>query len=208
MLSLWVSKDEGWQVGVRLFVLVLLVFMCVLGHELTHSLRARSLGIDVPCITLYAIGGIASMQRIPRDPGQEFSISIVGPAFNFLLAAVIYFPLYLVIGKENLYSPSLESWPRTFANVFWANPVLGFFNLIPAFPMDGGRILRSILARKLSYVQATRISVFLGQFFAIIFFLLGFWKRHWMLALVGIYVFFSASGEMKMAKGSGHEPSA
>ncbi len=204
-LSLWASKEGDWQASIRCFVLVLLIFACVLGHELTHSLRARSLGIEVPCITLYAIGGVASMQRIPRDPAQEFSIAVVGPLFNFVLAAVLFFPLYFLIGKDDLFSPSLESWPRTFANVFWVNPVLGIFNLLPAFPMDGGRILRSTLARKLTYVRATRISVFLGQFFAILFFLFGLWKRHWMLALVGVYVHFSASKEMRGAR---HESSA
>lgn len=195
LLSFWIARDEGAQAGVRIFVLVLLIFVCVLGHELAHSLRAKSLGINVPYITLYPMGGVASMQRIPRNPSEEFSISIVGPLFNFALAALLYFPLYFLIGKENLFSPSLESWPRTFANVFWANPTLGLFNLIPAFPMDGGRILRSILAPRLGYRRATRISVFLGVFFAILFFLLGLWKRHWVLVLVGVYVFRSALRE-------------
>ena len=199
-LSLWVSRDEGWQVGVRLFVLVILVFACVVGHEFTHSLRARALGIEVPYITLYPMGGVASMSRIPRKPLQEFTIALVGPLFNFALAALLYFPLYFLIGKEDLFSPSLESWPRTFANLFWANPVLGLFNLLPAFPMDGGRMLRSALACKLDYLHATRISVFLGRFFAILFFLFGVWKQHWMLVLVGIYVYFAASKEMRMAK--------
>ena len=198
-LSLWAAKDEGWQAGVRLFVLVLLVFVCVLGHELTHSLRAMSLGIRVPYITLYPMGGVASMSRIPREPSQEFSIAIVGPLFNFALAVLLYFPLVFFIGKETLFSPSLESWPRTFASVFWANPALGLFNLVPAFPMDGGRMLRSALALRLDHLRATRISVFLGRLFAILFFLLGLWKRHWMLVLVGIYVYFAASKEMRMA---------
>ncbi len=203
LLSLWVAKDEGWEVGLRLFVLVLLVFVCVLGYELTHCLKAKSLGIKVPYITLYPMGGVASLERIPRNPSQEFSISIVGPLFNFALAAVLFFPIYYGIGKENFFSPSLESWPRILANVFWINPVLGLFNLLPAFPMDGGRILRSFLAQRISYKRATRISVFLGQIFAILFSLLGLWKRHWMLILVGIYVFFSASKELK----SKHESS-
>ena len=198
-LSLWTAKDEGPAAALRMFVLVLCVFLCVLGHELSHSLRALSLGIRVPVITLYPMGGVASMARIPKDPLQELSIAIVGPLFNFALAAALYFPLLQVLGRENLFSPSLESWPRTFANVFWVNPVLGAFNLIPAFPMDGGRIFRSLLAFKLKYVTATRISVFLGQFFAILFFLLGVWKHHWMLVLVGFYVYFSASKEMKQA---------
>ena len=89
--------------------------------------------------------------------------------------------------------------------MFWANPVLGFFNLIPAFPMDGGRIFRSLLARFMDYFSATRIAVVLGRFFAILFFLLGLWKGHWMLSIVGVYVFFSASRELRAAS---HEPAA
>ena len=125
----------------------------------------------------------------------------MGPLFNFALAAVLFFPLRAWLGREALFSPSLDSWPQALANVFWANPVLGIFNLVPAFPMDGGRIFRSSLARFMNYVSATRISVFLGRFFAILFFLLGLWKHHWMLCLVGVYVFVAASREMKMALG-------
>ena len=198
-LSAWTAKDLGALARVRMFVVVLLVFLCVLGHEFSHSLVAQRLGFRVPLITLYPIGGVASMQRIPRDPNQEFLISVVGPLFNFALAALLYFPLKAVLGRDNLFSPSLESWPQTFANLFWVNPVLGLFNLVPAFPMDGGRILRSFLARFTNYVTATRISVFLGRFFAILFFLLGLWKHHGLLSLVGVYVFFSASREMRMA---------
>ncbi len=198
-LSLWIGREEGAAVGLRMFILVLGVFLCVIGHELSHSLRARSLGIRVPVITIYPMGGVASMARIPKDPWQEFSISVVGPFFNLILAGVLYFPMLLVMGRENLFSPSLETWPRTFANIFWANPVLAVFNLIPAFPMDGGRIFRALLALRLKYLTATRISVFLGQFFAILFFLLGIWKNRWMLLLVGGYVYFAASKEMKQA---------
>lgn len=194
-LSAYYTKDYGWVVGARVFTLVLLVFACVLGHELTHSLKAMSYGIRVPEITLYPIGGIASMQRIPRNPRQEFVISIVGPLFNFLLAALLFGPLYLLIGRDNLFSPSLESWPQTLANAFWINPILGAFNLIPAFPMDGGRLLRSALAWRMGYWKATRISVSLGHVFAILFFLLGLWFRYWMLALVAVFVYLSATQE-------------
>ena len=197
VFSLWTAYRIGPGAGLRLFVLILCVFACVLGHEFAHGLRALSLGIRVPAITLYPMGGVASMLRIPKNPWQEFSISIVGPFFNFALAALLYYPLLALIGRDNLFSPSLDDWPRTFAHLFWVNPLLGAFNLVPAFPMDGGRMLRSLLAWKLDYLSATRISVFFGRFFAILFFLLGVWKRHWMLMLVGVYVFFAASNEMR-----------
>ncbi len=192
------SKDYGWEIGVRALVLVLLVFVCVLGHEFAHSLQAKKLGIDVPEITLYPIGGIASMHHIPRDPHQELVITLVGPLFNFTLALILFFPFYVWLGPENLFSPSLDTWPRTFANVFWINPVLGLFNLIPAFPMDGGRIFRSILARFMPYSRATRISVYLGYFFAILFFLLGIFWKNGMLVLIAGFIYLSASRELRI----------
>jgi Zn-dependent protease len=196
-LSLWHAKDYGVQVGIHVFVLVLLIFACVVGHEFSHSWVARRFGIEVPYITLYTMGGVASMERIPSIPKQEFLISIAGPLFNFVLAAVLFFPLKHIFGIQALMSPSLDEWSGVWANLLWANPILGLFNLIPAFPMDGGRIFRALLASKLSYLTATRISVFSGRFFAILFFLLGVWKQHWMLVLVAVYVFKSASDEWR-----------
>ncbi len=194
------AKDYGPEVGLRAASLVLIVFACVLGHELAHSFVARRYGIAVPEITLYPMGGVAGMQHIPRKPSQEFWISIAGPLFNFGLAAVLYFPLLWWLGAENLASPSLGSWPRTMANAFWLNPVLGLFNLIPAFPMDGGRILRALLATRMEYGRATRISARFGLFFAILFFLLGIWKRHWILTLVAAFVYFAASREIDQVR--------
>ncbi|MBI4353471.1 MAG: site-2 protease family protein [Candidatus Omnitrophica bacterium] len=189
------SAHYGWAVGLRAACLVFLVFACILAHELAHSLKAKKLGIAVPEITLYLIGGVASMQSIPREPWKEFWISVVGPLFNFVLALVLFFPLYWTIGKENLFSPGLASWPQMLANVFWINPILAVFNLIPAFPMDGGRILRSLLAVRMNYLKATQISAFLGRLFAILFLFMGIWMRHWMLILIALFIYFSASGE-------------
>ena len=185
------------MVGSRASCLVLLVFVCVVGHELSHSLCAKRFGIRVPVITLYPIGGVASMMRIPREPRQEFLVAIAGPLFNFVLAASFYFPLLLILGRDVLWSPGLESWPRMIANVFWINPVLGAFNLIPAFPMDGGRILRSAMATRMDYLKATRISVSLGRIFAILFFFSGIYFKLWMLTLIAGFVFFAASKEEK-----------
>jgi len=200
LLSVWTARESGLDSGVRMFALVLCVFLCVLGHELTHSLRALKFGIRTPVITLYPMGGVASMERIPREPWREFSIAAVGPLFNFALAALLYFPMRAWLGND-LFSPGLESWPRVAANVFWVNPVLGAFNLIPAFPMDGGRMLRALLSFKMKYASATRVAVILGCFFAIIFVILGVWKKYWMLGLVGLYVFFAALKELRQASG-------
>ncbi len=198
-VSFFYARDYGYIVGVRACTLILLVFACILGHELCHSLQARRFGILVPRITLYPIGGVAGLQRIPREPKQEFAISIVGPLFNFTLALLLFFPFYYWLGRENLFSPSLDSWPKMWANVFWLNPVLGLFNLVPAFPMDGGRILRSLLARKMSYLKATLFCVNLGRIFAILFLLLGVFYKYWTLALVGLFIYLSADSEKRQA---------
>ena len=188
----------GFLVGLRAFFLIPALFVCVLGHELCHSLVAKRFAVRVPEITLYFIGGVASMHRIPRQPKKEFLIAVVGPLFNFALAAAVYFPLYFWLGPENLYRPSLDSWPGTLANLFWINPLLGLFNLVPAFPMDGGRMLRSGLAFRMDYLKATRISVYLGHGFAILFLLLGLWERHWMLVFIAFFVYAGASDELRM----------
>ena len=197
LLGIYYGWNYGVEVGLRASCLVLIVFLCVIGHELSHSLKAKTFGIEVPMITLYPMGGVASMMRIPREPRQEFWIAIVGPLFNFALAVLLIIPLFFLLGKENLLSPGLESWPRMIANVFWINPILGAFNLIPAFPMDGGRILRAALASRMNYLQATRISVSIGRIFAILFFLSGVYFKTWMLLLIAGFVYFAGKREEK-----------
>ncbi len=194
------SKNSPFDESVRVFVLVCLIFICVLGHELTHSVRAKALGIPVPYITLYPIGGVASMARIPSKPMDEFTVSIVGPLFNFTLAALAYFPLLLWMGHGRLFSPNFSDWKGVASNLFWANPVLGCFNLIPAFPMDGGRILRSLLSMRLGRIKATQFSVVLGQLFAILFALTAVFTRNWMLFFVAGFVFFSARREQGIVR--------
>ena len=196
-LGFYYGWNYGLEIGVRAFCLVLIVFLCVIGHELSHSLRAKAYGIEVPVITLYPMGGVASMMRIPRESRQEFWIAIAGPLFNFALTILLFFPLYFMLGLENFLAPGLESWPRMLANAYWINPILGAFNLIPAFPMDGGRILRSALAARMDYLKATRISVFIGRIFAILFFLSGIYFKTWMLMLIASFVYLAASREEK-----------
>lgn len=194
------TVHAGWQVGARAVCLVLFVFAFVVMHELAHSFQARRYGIEVPEITLFPIGGVASMRRIPRDPRQEFIIAIVGPLSNFILAVLLFTPLYYLLGRETLFSPSLGSWPQMIANAFWINPVLGLFNLLPAFPMDGGRIFRSLLAQRWSYLTATRVAVWFGFLFAVMFGLFGIFHRNFMLALIGLFVYLAASTEQSQVE--------
>lgn len=192
----WSSRSV--EAALYAAVTVLLIFVCVLGHELTHSFCAKGIGIHVPDITFYPMGGVASLCRIPEKPAEEALIAFVGPMFNFLLAGLLYYPLVGWMGRDALFTPNLRSWEGVLSNVFWANPVLAAFNLLPAYPMDGGRILRAFLTWVTrSHAKSTRISAFLGMIFAIGFILLGLRSRTWMLVLVGIYVFGTASREWR-----------
>lgn len=179
-------------------VLVLIVFICVTIHELTHSLAARKFGIKVRDITLLPIGGVASMSKMPESPKQEFIISIVGPLSNIVIAALLYLILSSApwMPKSILRNPTLgNTWRHTVAMVPLINIVLAVFNLLPAFPMDGGRLLRSILATRIDFRRATKIAVYIGHIFAIFFGYIGFVYRHPFLILIAIFIYMAASAE-------------
>ncbi|MFC1631974.1 site-2 protease family protein [Candidatus Omnitrophota bacterium] len=185
----------GYIYGLRGIFVVFLVFCCVVFHELSHSLQARRFGIGVEQIILLPIGGIAGMKSIPEKPSEEFKISLAGPAFNIILAIVLFLPAYYLLGPENLFRPGVETWIRTFAYAFWINIMLAIFNLLPAFPMDGGRILRAFLASRMEYVKATRIAVGFGHTFAVLF---GFWgltSFNPILIIIAFFIFMAASSE-------------
>lgn len=182
--------------GFKAVFFIIVVFTCVIFHELSHSLVAKKFGITVKDITLLPIGGVASMSSIPEKPSQELLISIAGPAFNLALAALLYFPLVALIGKEALaWPPSWETWPKTFAYIFWMNPILAIFNLLPAFPMDGGRILRALLAKKFNYKKATSIAVNFGHLFALFFGYIGIVHGSIFLILIAVFIYMAASAE-------------
>ncbi|MBN3038859.1 MAG: site-2 protease family protein [Candidatus Omnitrophica bacterium] len=187
----------GYFYGLKGVVLVFFVFCCVTLHELCHSLQAKRFGVRVDQIILLPIGGIASMGSIPEKPSQEFKISIAGPLFNIVFAIILFFPFYFILGPENLFNPDIETWPQTFAYAFWINPILAIFNLLPAFPMDGGRILRSFLASKMEYVKATRIAVGFGHTFAILFGFLGIFSTppNLILIVIAFFIYMAATQE-------------
>ncbi len=187
-----------WYIyGAKGIFIIFAVFTCVAAHELTHSVVAKSFGIKVDKITLLPIGGIANMKSFPQTPKEEFMISISGPLFNIVLAAILYIPLKSILGLDVLMNPSINSWSGAVAYAFWINPVLAGFNLLPAFPMDGGRIFRSLLAVKLSYKRATRIAAMFGHIFAVIFafIALSMQPPNLILLLIALFIFQAASGE-------------
>ncbi|MBN1793714.1 MAG: site-2 protease family protein [Candidatus Omnitrophica bacterium] len=183
--------------GLKGIVFILCVFFCVALHELSHSLQARRYGTQVESIMLLPIGGIASMRDMPHTPKQEFLISISGPLFNFAVGAILFFPMLIVLGRDTMYHPSLATWPQTFAYIFWINPWLGVFNMLPAFPMDGGRVLRSVLAERMDYLKATKIAVSFGHGFALFFALTGIFANppNFILLIIALFIYMAASQE-------------
>ena len=183
--------------GIKWLVLMIGVFFFVTLHELCHSLVARHFGIQVREITLLPIGGVASMASMPEKPIQEFFISIVGPLFNIAVVAVFYYPIKNILGPEVLFHRpfSTATWPLTVAYLYWINLMLAFFNLIPAFPMDGGRVLRSILAQKMGYQKATKIAVNLGHLFALLFAYFGIVSSNIVLIIIAVFIYMAASNE-------------
>ncbi len=181
---------------------IVALFFCVLLHEFGHSLVAQRLGIEVPDITLLPIGGLARLKTLPDKPVDEVKIALAGPLVNVVLAP-IFFGLALLLGASLLRPANILEGVGSLGEVLvylgYINVVLAVFNMIPAFPMDGGRVLRGLLATRFGPVRATEISSGVGQFFAIAFVLIGLLTNPF-LALIGIFIFFGASGETQMVR--------
>ncbi|HEX2098975.1 MAG TPA: site-2 protease family protein [Rubrobacteraceae bacterium] len=182
-------------------VVILALFVCVLLHEFGHSLVAQRLGLEVPDITLLPIGGLARLKALPDKPFDEVKIAIAGPLVNVVLAP-IFFAVAFLLGTDQLVNV-LErggSLGQVFFFLSLINIFLAVFNLIPAFPMDGGRVLRGLLATRVGPVRATDIASAVGQFFAFIFFVFGLLSGNLLLALIAVFIFFGASGESQIVR--------
>jgi len=184
----------GWLDAAWVVLLVLAVFACVVLHELGHSLQVRRYGIEVRDIVLLPIGGMARAERIPDDPKQEIVVAISGPIVNFALALVLF--TAVMIRREPF---SFEN--DLLVNLLFINIALGTFNMIPAFPMDGGRILRGLLAMRMDYLRATRYAKNIGQIIAVLFVIIGFVDTSFiMLPLIAVFIFFGAMTEERMVR--------
>ncbi len=181
-------------------VFTLSLFACVVLHELGHSFTARAYGIQVGQIILLPIGGVSQLSKNPKNPVQEILIALAGPAVSLGLAVLFYSlagqasilsrgSFWEDNGRPELSAGSLGFW------LFRANLVLAAFNLIPAFPMDGGRVFRAVLRLFLKEPRATVIASNVGKGFAVLFGLTGLYLGNIVLALVGVFIFFAAQGE-------------
>lgn len=204
---MWGSSDDNMLRGALFGVIAaLLLFVCVTLHELGHAVMAQRFGIKVEDITLLPFGGLARLRTIPREPKKELAIAIAGPLVNVAIFLILAFVGGFVYRNEPNITPDflMDELDRGNAHslliyLMLANIILVLFNLIPAFPLDGGRVLRALLALKLPWEKATRIAAAAGLGFAGLFVLSGLAARDFFLSLIGLMVGFGAWQERQIA---------
>jgi Zn-dependent protease/predicted transcriptional regulator len=186
-------NQQGMRAGVMSALFICALFACVVIHEVGHSLIARRFGKETRSITLLPIGGMAAIEEMTKNPLQEIAIALIGPIINLVIAGILY---VLVGWRVGVALPQLfvESGDAFLAGLIGVNIMLAIFNLIPAFPMDGGRVLRGLLAIKMDYVRATTWAVAIGQAIAAFFIFFGMVANIW-LVLIGIFLFLGAGSE-------------
>lgn len=189
-----IGRGSDTRTIIMTVLFVLSIFFCVVLHELGHSLTAKKFGIDTKKITLLPIGGVASLERMPDDPKQELLIAVAGPAVNVVIALILVFFVDFSQYENAEDLPTAITGENFLMFLFSINVILVIFNAIPAFPMDGGRVLRAFLAMKMDRVKATNIAASFGKFFAIAFILIGLFYNFFLI-FIGIFVYFGAYAE-------------
>ena len=191
---MYYSQGGSAVAAARVFF-ILLLFGCVLLHEFGHAIAAKGFGINTPDITLLPIGGVARLERMPEKPSQELIVALAGPAVNVVIAL----GLFIVVGFRGV-SEVMSGQPvGMLTQLMGINVLLVLFNLLPAFPMDGGRVLRALLAARMNYARATQIAATVGQGCAFIFGFIGLFGNP-MLIFIALFIYIGASQEAAVAQ--------
>jgi len=203
--ALNLSAPHGARGAAFGVLLICALFTCLTLHELGHSLVAQRLGVSVTEILLLPIGGVARLANEPRKPQHELLIALAGPLVNVVIALglLVLLDHYRVPLDPNDLVSVAEPTPVGFVRaLFWGNAVLALFNMLPALPMDGGRVFRALLSLSLGRSRATRIAAAVGQVIAIVLLSVAFKKDWGLLALVGMFVFVGAAQERAAVRAS------
>jgi stage IV sporulation protein FB len=185
----------GFAAAAATTIMIVALFGCVLLHEFGHILMARRFGVRTPDVILLPIGGLARLERMPEEPRQELLIALAGPAVTLAIAVTLYLVLWLSGAELNVQDLSRVDRLPLLEALMVVNVMLLLFNLIPAFPMDGGRVLRAILASRIGMRRATRIAASVGQALAIGFGIWAVLKGQPILLLIAVFVFMAAGAE-------------
>lgn len=194
--SHWI-EHQNWGEVFNGILFILALFGCVVLHEYGHALTARKYGIKTRDITLYPIGGVARLERMPDKPVEELWVALMGPVVNVVIAAVLFAYLFLTDSLVPLGQLTISSG-NFIGRLLVVNVILVLFNLLPAFPMDGGRVLRALLAMRMEYTQATQVAASVGQGFAFLMGFIGLFSNPFLL-FIAFFVWIGASQESSMA---------
>lgn len=203
LFLVWIGVSHyaqgGQAAAVQGVLFISLLFACVLLHEFGHVFAARRYGVQTPDITLLPIGGVARLERIPEKPSEELVVALAGPAVNVVIAALLFLILGGLPSMEDGMQPE-NAGVGLLERLAWVNITLVVFNLIPAFPMDGGRVLRALLASRLGYTRGTRIAAGVGQTVAFALGLAGLFAGNPLLIFIALFVYMGAASEASAAQ--------
>lgn len=219
VLGKGIGESWDWPAIAWMMAFVLALFVCVVLHEFGHALTARRYGVNTRDIILSPIGGVARLDRLPEKPMQEFMVAVAGPLVNVgigvmlsvqpLLASdesrtkLYSFFLSLARPNGNVFVVDLSAWDYFLFGLILLNIVLALFNMLPAFPMDGGRVLRALLSIPMGRLRATRIASYVGQTMAVALVAFGIWQFSILTAIIGVFVFIMAANEYKAVRFDG-----
>jgi Zn-dependent protease/CBS domain-containing protein len=205
LLLVWIAYVQYQSIGTAAaaisgVVFVLAVFGSVVLHELGHALTAAHFGVKTRGILLWPLGGVAQLEQIPDEPREELLIAVAGPAVTVVIAVILYLVLRFT-GVQVDYHNAFAGNGTFLERLFWINLVLAAFNLLPAFPMDGGRILRALIAMRIDHGRATTIAAGIGQAFALAFGLYGlFVSGNIWLVFIAFFVWIAAASEARASR--------